>query len=124
MEGPIPWSVLVACVIAVYMLLSACEAQPTRDAGPITTVSHQQRTLAFDSGPQQDAAADGSGQRGGAPWYLARNDRPRTVTGGIESPELVQSVTWRVDSQRIFGDRVFNDYRETTYTRTYSEQVR
>ena len=57
-------------------------------------------------------------------WYHGRRDIGPFVTAGTISLRYEESVTETRDSQRIYGDHVYDRYNETTYRRTYRSGTR
>jgi hypothetical protein len=91
------------------------------DAMPLHDQSGHARSLVLTT-PAVRTLAESN--RRPDPWYFARRDVGPFVAAGTISLRHESSYTVTRDSQHIINGRVFDDYDQTTYRRTYRESTR
>lgn len=114
-----------AACLAALLLLGACqgtyEPLSSRDRGLLIDREGQSRSLALTTQTVQSAQLLPPGFD---TWYASRNDRVPYVISGYESSIIQSSVTYTRDSQNTVNGRVFDNYNQTTYRRSYQESIR
>lgn len=110
---------LFACTV----LLTGCQHPlvSERDLTPIYDIDGQARSLSLTTPQVQSAQLLPPGFD---KWYDSRNDIVPSVTAGYVGTTYEESVTYTRDGQYTSNGRVRDQYRETTYRRTYRESTR
>ena len=120
-----PWGPKLLAAVAVLVLLGGCHSHPSafseRDDWPLYDIRGNARSLSLTSTPVRNAQLLPPLYE---PWYASRNDVGPSVVAGYDAPSYSSSVTYTRDRQSVRNGRVYDDYDETTYRRTFRESFR
>ena len=114
----------IAALSLSALLFVGCQTRPgytQRDIAPMFDEFEHARSLTLTSPVVQTSRLTSDNREH---WYTGRRDVGPYVSSGYVTIRYEQSMTYTRDSQRIYGDRVYDRYDQTTYRRTYRESAR
>jgi hypothetical protein len=126
MQAIHPWQVRWLMSGSLLLLMAGCQSPFAEPAGEHAGGYIAPSPMVFDAPILQHAMEPAELQRGldASPWYVSRRDARLITVDGFDTGTYEQAVNITIDTQRTSGDRLSDQYRNTTYRQQVTGYVR